>query len=287
MKTYPECYPCIVQQAVRAVEMDHIPQDLQQKAVKRVLQYLSTVDDTLSPSAIAGPANRILREVTGVDDFYLEEKEAGHQLAHDYLDDLKTLASQTNDSLEQALKIGAAGNVIDVVHMAEYNLWEEVTRTVSGPLVGGGLEEFRARMSSAPFLLILADNVGETIFDRVMIDFFNLPVVYSVKSAPILNDATSVDARAAGIDQVARIIENGTRSPGTVLDEVSDEFRELFDQASLVLSKGQANYETMDREGDKVFYLLRVKCPRLSKELDAPMGSLVFKQGQARPGVYS
>lgn len=279
MRTSLVCYPCMVRQAVSVLEGNGIPPEIQFKAMKGVLGYLADADDRVSPSQIAGETNRILREVTAVDDFYLEEKRTSHALAMSYLDDLRELAGQGSDPLAQALKISAAGNVIDVIHVDDYHLWNEVTTTVAGELAGGSLEAFRERLNGASQLLILADNVGETVFDRVLIEALSIPVIYAVKSGPILNDATRADAVAAGLDQVAQIIENGTRSPGTVLSQASPEFRELFDRSPLVLSKGQANYETVDEQGDKVFFLLRVKCPLLSEKLNAPQGTLVLKQG--------
>jgi len=282
MKLYPECYPCIVRQAVEAVQSTGVAPSKQFQALNQVLHTLASADHQLSPSDIAGETNQVLREVTGVDDFYLEKKKSSHDLAWSYLDDLRRLANQGSDPLQEALKVGAAGNIIDVVHVGEYDLWDEVRSTVKGNLLGDGLESFRNRLASSTFILYLADNVGETVFDRVLIENLPLPVIYAVKSGPILNDATREDAVAAGIDQVAEIIENGTRSPGTVLSQVSDEFRELFEKADLVVSKGQANYETLDEQGEKVFFLMRVKCPLISREVDAPIGSLILKQGRPR-----
>ena len=279
MRTSLICYHCLIRQAVSVLEVNGIDPQLQFNAMKNVLGYLAEADEGLSPSQIAGETNRILREVTKFDDFYLEEKQTSHALAMSYLEDLRELARQGSDPLEQALKISAAGNVIDVIHVDNYHLWSEVTTTVAGELAGGSLDAFRERLKSASRLLILADNVGETVFDRVLIETLSLPVIYAVKSGPILNDATREDAEAAGLDQVAQIIENGTRSPGTVLSQASPEFRELFERSSLVLSKGQANYETMDEQGDKVFFLMRIKCPLLSERLNAPQGTLVLKQG--------
>lgn len=279
MKLNPECYPCIVRQAATAVKLAGVDTETQYQALNEVLHCLASSNHQLSPSDVAGETNRILREVTGIEDFYLEEKKASHELAMSYLDQLRSLANQGPDPLEQALKVGAAGNIIDVVHVGEYDLWEEVVTTVRGDLLGGGLPAFKDRLRSASFILYLADNVGETVFDRVLIETLPLPVIYSVKTGPILNDAAREDAVAAGIDQVAEIIENGTRSPGTVLNLASAEFRDLFERAELVLSKGQANYETLDDQGEKIFFLLRVKCPLLSQAVNAPIGSLVLKQG--------
>jgi len=279
MKVFPECYPCIVRQAATAVKSAGVDPATQFQALNEVLRRLASSNHELSPSDIAGETNQVLREITGVDDFYLGEKRASHRLAMGYLDQLRSLVQKSPDPLLEALKVGAAGNIIDVVHVEEYHLWEEVTKTVKGDLLGGGLQAFREKLESASFILYLADNVGETVFDRVLIENLPLPVVYAVKSGPILNDATLEDAVAAGIDQVAEIIENGSRSPGTVLTQAADDFLKLFEKADLVISKGQANFETLDDQGEKVFFLLRVKCPLISREMKAPVGSLILKQG--------
>jgi len=279
MKCYPECYQCLTRQAVKVANSSGLSQEIQIQALKKVFAVLSDSDPSLSPSAIAGETNRVLMEILGVEDLYLAEKRDNHELALSYLPDLRNLVHTGEDLLEQGLKISAAGNVIDVIHVDDYDLWHEVQTTVDQDLLGGSLEKFREKISGAHHLLYLADNVGETIFDRVFIETLDMPVIYAVKSGPILNDATRQDALAAGIDQVAEIVETGSRTPGTVLEGCSAEFRELLERSDLVLSKGQANYETMDEQGDKVFFLLRLKCPVLCRQLDAPLGSLVLKQG--------
>jgi len=37
-------------------------------------------------------------------------------------------------------------------------------------------------------------------------------------------------------------------TPGTILDRCADDFRQLYDEADLVIAKGQANYETFGHE---------------------------------------
>ncbi len=279
MKVYPECYGCIFKQAVTAVTTNDIDLETQMQALQNVLLTLANIDDNLTPSEIAGETNRVIRETVGIKDLYQEDKKTSHSKALSYLDDLRTLATQNSDILEQGLKISAAGNIIDVIHTSDYDLWDEVEKSVQQHLQGEGLESFRKRISESSSILYLADNVGETIFDRVFIETLNIPVTYAVKSGPVLNDATLEDALAAGIDQVAEVVETGSWAPGTVLHQCSDEFQQLFEQSTLVISKGQANYETMDEQGEKVFFLLRIKCPVLSRKIGAPFGSLVLKQG--------
>ena len=279
MRTFPECYGCLFRQAVSAITSTEVDQRTQINTIKEVLNTLEKADDSLTPSFLAGQTNRVINEITGIDDLYKEIKHESHLKAQEYLEDLKELSKQGNDKLEQGLKISAAGNIIDVVHASDYDLWEEVKTTVNQELLGGGVEAFRKRIGESSYLLYLADNVGETVFDRVFIETLDIPVIYAVKSGPILNDATLEDALAAGIDKVAEIVETGSRDPGTILSQCSNEFQTLFKESTLVLSKGQANYETLDDLGDKVFFLLRVKCPILSRVLGISIGNLVIQQG--------
>jgi len=100
-----------------------------------------------------------------------------------------------------------------------------------------------------------------------------------VKGGPTLNDATREDALAAGLDRVAEIVSTGSDAPGTVLARCAEEFHRLYEQAELVIAKGQANYETLSEEGPKVFFLLQVKCPVIARDAGVPVGSIVLKQG--------
>ena len=283
MRILPGCFECIVNQAVGVVNSSGAETKKQIQTLKEVLAVLAQADEGLNPAAIAGITNRIMMDSLEIEDLYQQDKKANHQLAYSYLDDLRELSGKGNDSLEQALKVSAAGNIIDSVHASGYELWDEVIGTVENRFRGGGVPAFRERMKESSHLLYLADNVGETVFDRVLIENLEIPVKYAVKGGPILNDATLEDALAAGIDQVAEIVVTGSQSPGTLLEECTEEFQELFDKSPLILSKGQANYETMDEMGDKVFFLLRVKCPLLAEQLEAPIGSLVMKQGKPLP----
>lgn len=279
MRIFPECYCCLMQQAVSAMNSGGVDQRTQIDTIKKVLHTLEKGDDSLTPANLAGQTNQVIREIVGINDLYQEIKRKSHLIAEEYLEDLIDLSNEGNDKLEQGLKISAAGNIIDVVHVNDYDLWEEVITTVNQELLGGGVEAFRQRIDESPYLLYLADNVGETIFDRVFIDTLNIPVIYAVKGGPILNDATLEDALAAGIDQTAEIVETGSRSPGTILNQCSEEFKNLFEKSDVILAKGQANYETLDDKGDKIFFLLRVKCPVLSREINTPLDTLVMKQG--------
>ena len=115
----------------------------------------------------------------------------------------------------------------------------------------------------------------------MLVETVQVPVTYVVKGTPVLNDATLEDALMAGLDQCATIVSTGSDIPGTVLEQCTPEVRSLFDQATLVIAKGQGNYETLSEAGDKVFNLLQVKCPVIAGDIGAQVGSIVVRQGRS------
>jgi hypothetical protein len=78
---------------------------------------------------------------------------------------------------------------------------------------------------------------------------------------------------------VAEIVSTGSDAPGTILDRCCDKFQQLYDEAELIIAKGQANYETLSEEGSKAFFLLQTKCPVIARDVGVPVRSIVFKRG--------
>jgi uncharacterized protein with ATP-grasp and redox domains len=87
------------------------------------------------------------------------------------------------------------------------------------------------------------------------------------------------DALAVGINEVAEVIDNGTRVPGTILPLCSAEFRRIFKEADLILAKGMGNYETLSEVSAPIIFLMQIKCPTIGEDIGAPVGSIVIKRG--------
>jgi len=105
-------------------------------------------------------------------------------------------------------------------------------------------------------------------------------VTVAVRGRPIINDATLEDAITAGLHRTVKLIDNGSDAPGTLLDECSDEFRETFESADLIISKGQGNFETLSDCGKNIFFLLKVKCPVVAETINLPLGTHVLRHGR-------
>ncbi|NQU08240.1 MAG: DUF89 family protein, partial [Candidatus Abyssubacteria bacterium] len=139
---------------------------------------------------------------------------------------------------------------------------------------------FRAA-AGAEHILYLADNAGEIVFDRLLLEALPVEkITVAVRGAPVINDATMEDAETAGIPQIAPVIANGSDAPGTLVEECSEEFRSCFNVADLIIAKGQGNYETLSDARKHIFFLLSVKCQLIAADISAPVGALVVKRGK-------
>ncbi|MCK4314884.1 MAG: DUF89 family protein [Anaerolineae bacterium] len=279
MKTYLDCYPCFLRQALEAARMAGASERQQKAVLDRVLDVLGQIEPSSTPPEIGDQVHRIVRQEMSNSDPYRVAKEASTHQALALYPRLRSLLAEANDPLEVGVRLSIAGNIIDLAVSGEYDLWDTVERVLAQPFAINDGVALREALSGAGQVLYLADNAGETVFDRLLIEVLDVPVIYAVKGGPILNDATREDALAAGVDRVAEVTSTGSDAPGTILDRCSEEFRRLYDEARLVIAKGQANYETLSEESTKVFFLLQTKCPVIARDVGVPVGSIVLKQG--------
>lgn len=244
----------------------------------QVLGLLQEMPEGVTPPEIGDKVHQVVREVTGVEDPYFEVKRLATEKAHSLLPRLKELVRNANNPLAAALRLSIAGNIIDFGPNPEYDLWEVVEQSLYEDFAIDDTPTLWEELSNAKSILFLADNAGETVFDGLFIEVLKKPVVYAVRGGPVLNDATAEDARAAGIDRIAEVVDNGARVPGTVLSRCSDAFIERFQKADLIISKGMGNYETLSEVRAPIYFLMQVKCPVIAKDVGAPVGRAIVKR---------
>lgn len=283
MRTYLDCYPCFLSQALRAARQVGANEAQQYEIVRQTLALLQTLPPGKSPPEIGYAVHRIVRARMGHSDPYRDLKAHSTRAALALYPRLKTLVAASVDPLETAVRVSIAGNIIDFALSDELaDLWATVERVLAAPFAVDDLAALRTALAVADYVLYLADNAGETVFDRVLIETLEAPVTYVVKGGPTLNDATHEDALAAGLETCATVIDNGSDAPGTILSLCSEDFRQIYDAAPLIIAKGQANYETLSEAGPRVFCLLQVKCPVIGRDLGAPVGSVIVRQSSPK-----
>jgi uncharacterized protein with ATP-grasp and redox domains len=280
VRTYFDCIPCFVRQVLDSVRMITDDEQLHEKVLREALQMASEMNLSQSPPAMAQKIHRFIREITGVDDPYLEEKNRFNTLALQLYPKLKQQVEASIDPIETAVRLAIAGNIIDfgVNSAVESSQVEQtIVESLTNPLDTKSLEMFKRAVSQAEEILYLGDNAGEIVFDRLLIE--QLPfekMTFVVKGGPILNDAVMEDAQIVGLTDIVDVIDNGSDAPGTILDDCSETFRRRFNRSDVVISKGQGNYETLSDVDKNIFFLVRPKCNVLARHLSCEIGSLVL-----------
>ena len=281
MKTFLDCIPCFVRQTLDAARFVTDDERVHEHVLREVLRSASEMDLRATPPAMGQLIHRTIRQLTGVADPYRGVKEQFNRAALALYPELKQRVEQAPDRLEAAARLAIAGNIIDFGVRSEISE-DEVEATIRGALTDpliGSIAGFRAAVAEADSILYLADNAGEIVLDRLLIE--ELPrdrVTVVVKGSPIINDATMADAEAAGLIGVVEVIDNGSDAPGTILATCSPAFRRRFERADLVISKGQGNYETVSDLDKDTFFLLKAKCEVIADDLGVPVGSLVLRR---------
>jgi uncharacterized protein with ATP-grasp and redox domains len=250
-----------------------------EQVMRVLLRRLSETDMDSQPPVLAQRIHRRLRELTGVEDPYRAAKDQQNQMALDLLRELKAGVDAAPDPFASAVQLAIAANIIDLgakTGLTEAEVLSSLQRATNEPIVGD-MECFRAAVRQARRILYLADNAGEIVFDRLLIEQF-LPerVIVAVRGAPIINDATLTDAQTVGLQEIVEVIDNGSDIPGTVLEDCSQEFQRRFDQADLIIAKGQGNFETLSDEQCNIFFLFKVKCPVIAAQVGLPVGTHVL-----------
>ena len=174
---------------------------------------------------------------------------------------LRAVVEKSSDRLSTAIRVAAAGNVIDlgILDRPEVDLAGDLTGVVSGGFAVDQCRLLERKLAHAARILYLADNAGETVFDKVLIEELaerNIEITVAVKGQPILNDATMEDALRAGLGDDAHLISNGSPMIGTELEICSSEFLRHFHSADIIVSKGQANFETLNETSENIFFIL-------------------------------
>lgn len=289
MRTFLDCVPCLLRQTIEACRMVGADESVQETVVRRVLENLSHGDFSQPPPRQAQGIHRLIRELTGQKDPYRAMKEHFNTLALTLLPDLEKKVAEAPQPMAAAVRLAIAGNVIDMGitgTLEESQVADAIRHALAYPLQGD-LDEFANAVTKAKRILYLADNAGEIVFDRLLLQQLPLErVTVAVKGSPIINDATMEDAVATGIDHLTTVIDNGTDVPGTLLDECDESFLRHFHEADLIIAKGQGNYETLNDEPKDIFFVLKVKCPVIARDLDSNVGDLILRRSRNRKSSH-
>ncbi len=295
MKTELACLPCFFRQVVRTTKFAGVNGEQGRNILRRAETIIEQASFDQAPARITTLLHRLVREATGVDP-YKRVKDEYNRIALAKLPSVRatvtTVAASPpkEDRLEGGVRAAIAGNVIDFGIYDSVDLDRSLSETFRFPLSGTDFRKFAEDLSGASRVLYLCDNAGEIVFDRILIEVLRSlgkEVTAVVKGVPVINDATMEDAEAAGLrDAASAVMHNGNDGIGTLLELCSREFLEAYRSADLIISKGQANYETLAQErDDRIYFLFKVKCPVVAAALGRPEGDLVVMDNRKSQGA--
>ncbi|MDQ1238435.1 MAG: damage-control phosphatase, subfamily [Thermodesulfobacteriota bacterium] len=280
MKTDLDCLPCVMRQTVEAARRATSDHACMETIVGKALPLMGNIDLGEPSPVFIGAVHRVVRDVTGSSDPYKEAREACNRKVLELYPSLKKLIVESSNPLETALRMAIAGNTIDFVvnpQADETDLGKAVQEGLDAPIPRSSFEEFAEAASRAKDILYLGDNAGEIVFDRLLVEELStVPVTYVVRGSPVINDVTMDDARDSGMCGIAEVIDNGSDFPGTILRDCSDSFRQRFQTADMIISKGQGNYESLDDADKNIVFLFKVKCSVVARHLDQEIGTLML-----------
>ena len=283
MKISYECGPCFLRQAREALDLSTDDELLKMEIMGDIFKFLSNNFEVGTNSNGTGSEmHKMIIQKTGCRDPYFKEKIEGNEIALKYLPEVEKII-RDDDSLENYVKIAIIGNILDFgAFTLDDDIESVIKQALKKDLTVKDIEEFEKSLNDNDKVLYLVDNTGEIVFDKLLlakIKEYGLDITIAVKSEPILNDACMAEALDAGLDEFGEIVEIGCGTVGYVDSEISDEFREIFDAHSFIISKGMGNYEGLteiDLSEKDVYFLLCAKCNTISRDIGVELHDMLL-----------
>ena len=293
MRTYLDCFACFMDHGLGIARRSGLDETRQREILNRVAEMLPGFPPDATPPQMSLQINRMIREMTGEPDPFAAEKEQSNRIALEAAPGVRQLISDSEHPLLTAIEFAIAGNSIDLGVSSDLDIATALQQLVQDEDARIGAEDpanfalpalkadLAAANAAGGSLLYIADNAGEIVFDMLLIErlkqeYPQLAITVAVRYAPIINDATLADAERIGLTKLVPVISSGSEAPGTPMSLISSEFRELFDSADVVISKGQGNYETLSDVERDIYFLFKTKCKVIARHSGSRVGDIML-----------
>ncbi len=275
-----ECYFCINKSVEKLIQKFNPSAEIAEDFVFSVNELLGNEWNSTNPH-LATKIHRLAREKLNIHDLYKEEKFSANQLLLEHYREWENLIAISRNPFQMAAKMAVIGNIIDYgAHSVNEDILTQIKSLMSNELAVDNTAELFDRIKSADSILYLGDNAGEIVFDKLFIETMAHPnVTFAVRGYPVINDITTEDVKQVGIDKLCKIISNGYDAPSTLLEHCSVEFMEAYNNADLIISKGQGNFEgLMNENRDNLFFMLMAKCDPIAAMLGVKKGDMLVRK---------
>lgn len=274
-----ECMGCLINKGIHQLSEHHDGRE--RCCMDEILKMMGSLEPGVSAPLAVCRMEAIIRRYYPADDVYGQIKQQYNRMMLELLPEFRKHIRQAKDPLAAALQYAMMGNYIDFGAMNavdENKLQDLLAAAEAVELSAEELKHFRREIMQAKRVAYLHDNCGEIVLDTLLIDeiraLSGAEVISIVRGEPVLNDATVEDAQMCGLDAIG----NGTAIAGTELSLINDEARRTILESSLVISKGQGNFETLYGHGLNIYYLFLCKCDYFTRRFGLERYKGVFCQ---------
>ncbi|MCD7746532.1 MAG: ARMT1-like domain-containing protein [Lachnospiraceae bacterium] len=272
-----ECIQCLA-----GKQLNKIPENAAEEQklafLQRMCGILSDAPKETCAPVIVRDIDRVRKELFGEVSDYSREKSYYNQLMLEKAEGIREQIHSADDPLRKALQFSLVGNYIDfsaVKNVEESYLEKLLEEVEQNSVTGEAYESLKQDLSRSRNLLFLTDNAGEGVLDKLFLEVIRerypqLRVKVLVKGQAVSNDVTMEDAREIGLPEVAEVYDNGNGIAGTWLPELSGQAKAIWEEAEVIIAKGQANYETLRLSGDNIYFIFLCKCRLFCENFQVP-----------------
>jgi uncharacterized protein with ATP-grasp and redox domains len=259
------------------LEKAEIQAEAKERFTQGMLKVLNEKWYGISAPDCARDIQNLYRLVINDPDPYRDIKRDSNDTVLEMYGDLEEMVRNAADPFITAMKLAIAGNIIDFAVHDHFDLHGTMENVMNSDFSVDHTRQLREELRNAGKVLYIGDNAGEIVFDKLLVTEMSHPgLTYSVRGAPAINDATMEDAEYTGMTSVTRVISSGYDAPTTIVSRSAEEFRRCYEEADVIISKGQGNLEGLIGENDRrIFFLLMVKCDVIAEYLGVEKGSCV------------
>ncbi|MBE6506433.1 MAG: DUF89 family protein [Methanocorpusculum parvum] len=281
MKLAPECRSCLLTK-VRS-QAASVLSDAEQ--IDRLVEQCAEIFDAgakeLAGAAIAaGEIHRFCYAQVNNKDLYAEIKVRDNERAKAVAEEVQPMLHTLHDTLIASV----LGNAMDY-GVTGHNVAEDFGRYFCEVFSHGlAIDDSKKFLPLADRVVFFTDNCGEVIFDMLFIQELKKAgshVTVVVKDGPMLNDVTLKEAKEIGLFSAADAVYTGGGGAllGTHPHAFPPEVSSAVSQATLLIAKGLANYESMTEYefAKPIAYLMMIKCDAVGRDLSEYSGRTVKK----------
>lgn len=288
MKVHPRCSYCLLSRVHQEAELSTDDEELINKAISGGIEVLNSLYEPGMPAAeLSTPMHRKAYEILNDNDPYKSMKELSSKTAERFMPVIRShVFNDDKDDVatfKRAVLAAVIGNYFDYGVMGLEVPIDVFDETFKEHFQRGlDIDDTDQMLDKLSNVVYLADNCGEILIDTLVfeaIEKLGGKITLVVRGAPILNDVTMEEIEEHGIaDKVDRVLTTGSNAIGVRFEEAPQELKSAMDNASLIISKGMANYETLSEENYRpIAYLLKVKCDPVGEDIGAPKGCSVAR----------